>query len=139
MKEIRKGIYISIKPKYLRLIESGEKTYEFRNYYPKEKIDILYVYESSPTCQLKYIIELGNVIKRPNKINEMGIGNEEFNQGIKTKYAYQIKSIKSLEEPIELNELRKKYKFTAPQAFAYDTKYPELTEDINKKSCIKIK
>lgn len=54
-----KGIFISIKPKYLRLIETGKKTYEFRNYYPKEKIDVLYVYESSPTCMLKYVIELG--------------------------------------------------------------------------------
>lgn len=125
---MKKGIFISIKPKYLRLIESGEKTYEFRNYYPKEKIDVLYVYESSPTCMLKYIIELGEIIKYPNKIIKDGIGNLEFNQGNKYKYAYEIKSIHVLDKPIDLKALKEKYGFTAPQGYAYDTRYPDLVK-----------
>jgi len=134
-----KGIFISIKPKYLRLIEVGEKTYEFRNYYPKEKIDILYVYETSPTCALKYIIHIGKIIKVPDRIKETGIGNAEFNVGNKTKYAYKIKNIYILEKPILLKELKEKYSFTPPQAYAYDTKYPLLLETIRSQSLIKIK
>ena len=55
---MKKGIYLSIKPEFTEKIETGEKNYEFRKYYPKQKIDILYVYETVPTCALKYIIEL---------------------------------------------------------------------------------
>ena len=31
---MRKGIYLSIKPEFTRKIETGEKNYEFRKYYP---------------------------------------------------------------------------------------------------------
>ncbi len=139
MLQVNKGVFISIKPKYLRLIETGEKTYEFRNYYPKEKIDVLYVYESRPTCKLKYIIELGKIVEYPAKITESGIGNDEFNKGNKYKFAYQIKSLKVLEEPIDLEQLQKKYKFTPPQSYAYDTRYPELVANLLSKKYIKIK
>ena len=33
-----------------------KKNYEFRKYYPKQEIEILYVYETFPTCALKYRI-----------------------------------------------------------------------------------
>ena len=108
---MKKGIFISIKPKYLRRIESGEKNYEFRNYYPRQKIDVLYVYETVPTCELKYIIELGEIIEFPNKILKNGYGNKEFNEGKMSKYAYEIKSVYILKNPISLTELRKLYNF----------------------------
>ena len=85
---MRKGIYLSIKPEFTGKIETGEKNYEFRKYYPKQKIDILYVYETVPTCALKYIIELGDIIEYPNKISKEGYGNLDFNNGLKkSKYA----------------------------------------------------
>lgn len=128
-----KGIYISIKPVHLNRIVTGKKNYEFRNYYPKEHIDVLYVYESSPTCKLKYIIELGEIIKYPNKITKEGYGNEDFNKGLKnSKYAYEIKHLCELERIISLKELKEKYGFNLPQSYAYDVRYERLTEDINK-------
>ena len=99
---MQKGIYISIKKEHLQRIVALEKNYEFRNYYPKNGADVLYVYESSPTCELKYIIELGEIIKHPDKITKEGYGNLEFNQGLKTKYAYEIKHLYALEKPISL-------------------------------------
>lgn len=126
-----KAIFISIKPIYLRKIENKEKDYEFRTFIPKEKINFLYVYETTPTCSLKYIIEIGSIIKYPDKINELGFGNKEFNQGLsKYKFAYQIKHFYELKNSINLKELREKYNFSPPQGYAYDTRYTELTNYI---------
>ena len=126
---MKKAIYLSIKPEFTKKIETGEKNYEFRKYYPKQEINLLYVYESFPTCSLKYIIELGDIIEYPNKIEKEGYGNQEFNNGLKkSKYAYEIKHVDILEKPILLSELKAQFNFTPPQGYAYDTKYPELTK-----------
>lgn len=129
---MKKGIYLSIKPEFTKKIETGEKNYEFRKYYPKQKIDILYVYETVPTCALKYIIELGNIVEYPNKILKDGYGNLDFNNGLKkSKYAYEIKHVYILEEPINLSKLREEYNFVPPQGYSYDEKYPKLTKYLN--------
>ena len=134
-----KGIYISIKPVHLKRIVSGKKNYEFRNYYPKEHIDVLYVYESFPTCELKYIIELGEIVKYPNKIMKEGYGNIDFNNGLKSsKYAYEIKHLYELEKHISLSKLKEEYGFHPPQSYAYDVRYEKLTQYINKISVKKL-
>lgn len=125
------NIYISIKPKYTKKIESREKNYEFRKYYPKNKIDKLYVYESGSTKAFKYIIELGEIIKYPDKITKIGYGNDIFNHNLKeSKYAYEIKHLYKIKNQIPLETLRK-YKFNPPQAYAYTDKYKELTNYID--------
>lgn len=128
---MKKAIYLSIKPKFTKKIETGEKDYEFRKYIPKEEIDTLFVYETVPTCQLKYIIELGNIVEYPNKINELGYGNADFNAGLKqSKYAYEIKHVDLLENPICLKDLKDIYGFAPPQSYAYDDRYEKLTNTI---------
>lgn len=128
---MKKAIYLSIKPKFTKKIETGEKNYEFRKYIPKEEIDTLFVYETVPTCQLKYIIELGNIVEYPDKINESGYGNSDFNAGLKqSKYAYEIKHVDLLENPICLKDLRDIYGFAPPQSYAYDDRYEKLTNTI---------
>lgn len=128
---MKKAIYISIKPKFTKKIETGEKDHEFRKYIPKEAIDTLFVYETVPTCQLKYIIEVEKIVEYPNKINELGYGNVDFNAGLKqSKYAYEIKHVDLLENPIGLKELKDVYGFAPPQSYAYDDRYVELTNDI---------
>lgn len=128
---MKKGIYISIKPEHTNRIEKLIKNYEFRKYIPKNKIDYLIVYETVPTCAIKYIIELGKIVEYPDKIDEEGYGNKDFNEGLKkSKYAYQIKHLEKLKNPISLVYLKQKYNFTPPQSYAYFEKYPELTEFI---------
>lgn len=128
---MKNAIYISIKPKFTKKIETGEKDHEFRKYIPKEAIDTLFVYETVPTCQLKYIIQLGKIVEYPDKINELGYGNADFNEGLKkSKYAYEIKHVDLLEKPICLKELKEVYGFTPPQSYAYDNRYEKLTNDI---------
>ena len=128
---MKKAIYLSIKPKFTKKIETGEKNYEFRKYIPKDEIDTLFVYETSPTCKLKYIIELGKIVQYPNKIRECGYGNIDFNAGLKkSKYAYEIKHVDLLEKPICLKELKEIYGFAPPQSYAYDSRYEKLTDTI---------
>ena len=62
-----KAIFISIKPIHLNKIVSGIKNYEFRNYIPKKDINKLYVYESYPTCSLKYILTIDKIVKKLTK------------------------------------------------------------------------
>lgn len=129
---MKKAIYISIKPEFTKRIETGEKNYEFRKYISKQEIDTLFVYESSPTCKLKYILELGDIVEYPNKIKKEGYGNEDFNNGLKkSKYAYEIKKVFALKTPITLDELRKKYSFVPPQGYAYAAKYQKLTDELS--------
>ena len=132
IEKLPSGIFISIKPNFTKIIETGEKNYEFRKYVPKRDINKLYVYESSPTCCLKYILFIDRIIEYPTIIDESGIGNDEFNKGLKkSKYAYHIKNVYKLIDPISLVDLKKNYNFVAPQSYAYDTKYPDLIEFIN--------
>jgi len=129
----KQAIYLSIKPEHTQRIESGIKSYEFRKYYPKKPVQKIYVYESTPTSALKYIIDIGEVIQYPKKITKIGYGNEDFNNGLKvSKYAYEIKKLYKLIQPIPLNILKEKFDFMPPQGYAYGEKYPLLTEYIEK-------
>ena len=132
---MKKGIFISIKPEFTKRIELGEKNYEFRKYIPKEEFDKLYVYETVPTCSLKYILTIDKIVEYPNKIIEKGYGNNDFNNGLKkSKFAYHILKVEKIDNPISLKELKTKFGFTAPQSYAYDTSYPKLVNYINKLS-----
>lgn len=130
-----KAIYVSIKTKPVEKIVNKLKNHEFRNYIPKRDFDTLYVYVTVPIKTLLYVIKINNVISYPNKIDEFGYGNKEFNDGSTTKFAYEIGLIYKLEEGITLKDLKSKYKFTPPQSYSYDETYPLLTrkiEDSNK-------
>lgn len=132
---MKKGIFISIRPEFTKKIKLGEKNYEFRKYIPRESFDKIYVYETVPTCSLKYILTIDKIVEYPNKIDENGYGNEEFNNGLKkSKYAYHILKVEELDNPITLDELRSAFGFTAPQGYAYDSRYTELVSYINKLS-----
>lgn len=136
---MKKALYISIKPQFTKLIETGEKNYEFRKYIPKKEFDTLFVYETVPTCALKYIIDIDEIVEYPNKIDEKGYGNLDFNNGLKkSKYAYHIKGVKKLVKPIPLKLLKEEYEFAAPQSYAYDDRYMKLTNDILNADFIKL-
>ena len=132
---MKKGIFISIKPEFTKKIEIGEKNYECRKYVPKEEFNKLYVYETVPTCSLKYVLTIDKIIEYPNKISEKGYGNDDFNNGLKkSKFAYHILKVEKLDNPISLKNLKNKFGFTAPQSYAYDTRYPNLVKYIDEAS-----
>lgn len=126
------GIYLSIKTDPISKIVQGIKNHEFRNYVPKESFNFLYVYVSAPQSELKYVIEIGEIVKYPKKLDNHGAGNLEFNKGEKSKYAYPILKVFEVVRPIPLKELKEKFAFVPPQAFSYSKTFSELTNYIEK-------
>ena len=124
------GLYMSINPIAISKIESKIKTYEFRNYIPKNNFEKIYVYVTSPVCELKYILLIDEIISYPNLIPENGDGNYEFNHGVKAKHAYQISEVYKLAKPLLLTDLKEKFGFVPPQGYAYSDRYIELTNYI---------
>lgn len=126
-------VFISIKPKFASLIERREKNYEFRKYIPKQSPTKLWMYVTAPVAKLKYIAHIDKITTYPQKINANGFGNEDFNNGLKkSKHAYRIKHFYRIKKPISLHELKSKFGFTAPQGYAYTTKYSELDKHVGK-------
>lgn len=114
------SIIFSIKPIYSELILSGEKSFEFRNFKPKNFSPYFWVYESTPTKKLKYLMEVEEPTIFPDKLEGNSYGVERFNSGsMQCKYAYPIKRIYMLEQPIDYLDLKVNYNFTAPQAYTY--------------------
>lgn len=130
--ELTNGIYVSINPEPTSKIVQGIKNHEFRNYIPKKSFKFLYVYVTAPQSQLKYVIEIGDIVKYPEKLESNGDGNLDFNIGKKSKYAYPIIKVYELTCPISLQELKNKFRFVPPQAFSYTETFAELTEHLSK-------
>ena len=122
-------VVISIKPKFVDLIKDGQKNYEFRKYIPKKGVDRLWIYTSSPICTLEYVAEIDNIVTYPKHIIEEGIGNDDFNNGLKqSKHAYHIKHLYRLKTPLKLERLRNEFSFTAPQSYFYLENNQKLSE-----------
>ena len=130
------AVYISIKPKYTKLIEAKEKNYEFRKYLIKD-LKTMFVYESETSC-LKYIMEVDKPIVTPKQIDDEHYGNDLFNKGDLYSYAYPIKHLYKLNKPITLTELKSKYGFTAPQKYTFSNKYPKLEKRLKEEKIIQI-
>ena len=124
-------VVMSIKPKFVDLIKDGLKNYEFRKYIPKNGVNRLWIYTSSPICRLEYVVDIDNIITYPEHIHEKGIGNDEFNIGLKqSKHAYHIKNLYRLKTPLKLERLKSEFCFTAPQRYFYLENNPQLSEFI---------
>ncbi len=113
-------VVVSIYPKFTNLIKTGDKNYEFRKYVPKRGVDRLWIYSSSPECSLEYMAEIDKIVEFPQKIAEEGIGNNDFNNGLKkSKFAYHINHLYKLISPLSLEKLRSDFGFSAPQCYFY--------------------
>lgn len=132
-------VVMSIKPKAVNNIKEGKKNYEFRKYIPKKGINRLWIYTTSPICVLEYVVDIDNIITYPECVIGDGVGNEEFNNGLKSgKYAYHIKHLYSLKNPLKLEVLRSEYNFTAPQSYFYLENNEKLAKAILNQNLEKI-
>lgn len=130
MKETNSNILFSIRPKYIKLILSGEKNYEYRStYWNVEYPSWFTVYESSPICSVKYFMLLDNPVKEGEKITyRQSYGTDRFNDGeMPGKYAYPILNFVDVENPIPLSKLRE-IRVTPPQNYIYINRKKELNE-----------
>lgn len=138
-KETFNSPIFSIKPFYLEKILSKEKEYEFRNTYPKKFTNYYWVYESSPTMALKYLMEVDYPIEYPNKIDKFTYGVDRFHSGeMHAKYAYKIKHLYKLKYPITREELISKFDMIPPQSYTYLSNYSKLQEKLRVADLIKI-
>ncbi|RGB24134.1 hypothetical protein C1646_601463, partial [Rhizophagus diaphanus] len=113
-------ILISLDEQFAQPIEKREKTYEFRKYKLSEETKRLWIYVRQPVAQLIYIAEIDKAVEYPNKISEEGLGNKDFNQGLKvSKFAYKINHLYKLVNPIDSKQLKSKYNISPPQKYTF--------------------
>ncbi len=135
-----RDVIFSIKPLYAEQILEGTKTIELRRRFP---VDVpagtsALIYTSSPTRALTGIAEIRGVAKLSPKAiwrvyaKEACITRKEFDlyfSGLDHGYAIKLGNARALRRPIELAELRDRFKFEPPQSYLYAK--PELREALS--------
>ncbi|KAI0899169.1 hypothetical protein F4806DRAFT_456887 [Annulohypoxylon nitens] len=111
-------IMVSLHPEPLANILDRTKDHEFRVWKIPPDVSRIWIYSTRPYSELKYMCILGPP-KLPGQIeDEKGIGNAEFNQGKQAKFAYEILQVYELNNPVSLDEMKKKgWIAAAPQKF----------------------
>ena len=119
------NIILPINPKHVKKIISGEKKYEYRTRIPKNPVDKIIIYETTPTKKIVAEAEIIEIISLPPKKlweetkNFSGITKEFFDQYFKNKdiaYAYRLGKIKVYDTPLDLSNFGLK---DVPQSFVY--------------------
>jgi len=128
----KSDIIVSFDEEYLAPVISQKKTYEFRSWKTDPEVKRMWVYANKPLQSLMYILEVDTPVEYPNQIPNDNSYNEMFNQGKnpKWKFAYRIKHLYKLNEPIGMRELKTKYGIHPPQKLTYVSKYPQLVKNI---------
>ncbi|RXJ77209.1 hypothetical protein CRV03_05860 [Arcobacter sp. F155] len=117
---------ISIKPKYVSRIISGEKKFEFRKQIFKKDVEKVYIYSSSPQKQIVGYFKIKNILQNhPEQLwedtkNFSGIDRKEFDTYYKNRdigYAIEISEFRELDNYLSPYEYYKNFK--APQSFFY--------------------
>ncbi|KAI1826700.1 hypothetical protein F4861DRAFT_41808 [Xylaria intraflava] len=114
-------IMVSLHPEHIAKIVDRTKNHEFRAWKIPQQVSRIWIYITRPESQLKYMCLFGEP-KAPGEIkDEKGIGNVEFNQGkTPAKFAYEILQVYELNNPVSLDEMKKKgWVSGAPQKYTY--------------------
>lgn len=123
-------IILSIHPRHIDKILSGEKLYEFRKRIPLE-IRYIVVYATAPIKKIVAFIEIDKIIKDSPEIvwkktkKHAGISEDYFLRYFKDKqvaYAVKVKRVTKLKNPVLLIRLNYNY---APQSYVYINKSVE--------------
>jgi len=121
------SVLLSIKPKYVEKIFSGEKKYEFRRkIFRRRDINRIYIYSNSNVKKIVGSFEVKRIISdKPENIWGIchrygGISKNEFFKyflGAKKGFAIEIKNVHKFYEPIDPYSAIEN--FTPPQSFYY--------------------
>lgn len=124
-------VLLSIKPKYVDKIITGEKKYEFRKTrLNKEKIENVYVYSTSPVKKITIRFTIKDIIEGSpqsiwDKCSEYSgtLKDEFFNYftGKEKAFAIEIKEVEQLDNPID--PYLEIGNFTPPQSYYYLKKH----------------
>jgi predicted transcriptional regulator len=130
MRRTERALLVSIRPRFVSLLLSGDKTVELRRTPPNVQPGALVlIYESSPNRRL---VGRGQVTSidadEPSVIwdrhgHNTGLSREEFNgyfRGTNRAVAIKIHNVSPLTRPASLEELRARWTgFRPPQSFRY--------------------
>ncbi|KAI0951909.1 hypothetical protein AcV7_007870 [Taiwanofungus camphoratus] len=115
-------VILTIKPFFADLIRKREKDHEFRRYRLRAAVKRLWLYESTPTCAITHVVETTNP-KVPGEVRDSdGVGNDAFDAGQLTAFAYPVVGLFKLKFPIGRVELRERFATKSPQGFCYVNK-----------------
>lgn len=112
-------IFLPLHPEPLAKILHRTKNHEFRTWMIPPTVCRVWIYSTSPICELKYMCVFGPA-KVPGEIeDESGIGNAEFNERKKdAKFAYEILQVYELNNPVSLKDMKDRgWVRAAPQKF----------------------
>lgn len=135
------NVLLSIKPKYVDKIVSGNKKYEFRKsiFRCSEDIDVVYIYSTSPVKKIVGMFTIENIIKdRPNNLwNKLkkysGVEEEDFFNYFKNHnigFAIEIENMELFEKPFD--PFQEIPSFKAPQSYYYiDEQYFDKCNETN--------
>jgi type I restriction enzyme S subunit len=120
-------VILSIKPKYVQSILSGEKRYEFRKAIFKNRtIDRVFIYSSAPVKRIVALFEIGTILEdHPAQLWDAvreyaGIDDSEFFSyfaGKSRGYAIGISDLQEFDEPIDPKVVI--LGFVPPQSYCY--------------------
>ena len=119
-------ILLSIKPEFSKKIFNGEKQFEFRKVIPKNHIEKVFIYESSPSKLIVGWFTIKRILSGPPatiwKIcnHASGIDEEYFFAYCRNKeliYAIEIESVFEFKVPLKPHKLDSSFK--APQNFMF--------------------
>jgi len=117
-------IILPIHPKHVKNIINKTKLLELRKSFPKQTIDTILVYETSPTSKVVAVLSVEQLIMEKEEFykkykNVIGVTKEDFFYYYKKQdscYAYNILDVSPLSVHLPLSN----YGFTAaPQNFFY--------------------
>lgn len=117
----RSDIILSVHPEQADQIEGGIKTHEFRDYRIPQTVGRIWIYITRPVCALKYMATISGA-KEPGQISheDQGVGNEEFNEGKISKFAYELKQVYELNDPVSLARMKENgWVEEAPAKYVY--------------------
>jgi len=118
---------LSIRPRYVELIASGKKQYEFRkSLFRNRNIGKVYIYATRPVGRIVGSFRVGTILEdHPQRLWEQlkdvsGLTEDEFFEYFGQRdrgFAIKIESLDRMAEPIDPRALDAD--FVAPQSFCY--------------------
>lgn len=121
-----KDVLISIKPKFVEKIMTGEKTFEFRKRGFASDVRNIIIYSSSPQKRIVGYFTYSEILKgNPKEVWEVCKGESGIDEKYYTEYyidkeaAYAIKINEFIKFKKEINPKEIWAEFTAPQSYYY--------------------
>lgn len=103
----RSDVIISADFDEVKQVTDGACTHIFRDFRIPRQVVRAWIYTTAPVCQLKYMAAI-SAWKMPGDIStqDQGAGITEFNANEGTKYAYELRQVYELNNPVSLQRMK---------------------------------